>query len=47
VVVHALRLLEALDALTDDLLLGKLTLWFLPGEFDQALPRVRQLAYNR
>jgi hypothetical protein len=27
--------------------LGKLTLWFLPGEFDQALPRVRQLAYNR
>jgi hypothetical protein len=91
VVVHALRLLEALDALTDDLLrsalghlaapvresalqlvegrfardqswladvlplagsasrqsLGKLTLWFLPGEFDQALPRVRQFAYNR
>jgi glucose/arabinose dehydrogenase len=27
--------------------LGTLTLWFLPGEFDDALPRVRQLAYNR
>jgi hypothetical protein len=27
--------------------LGKLTLWFLLGKFDHALPRVRQFAYNR